>query len=194
MTTLSHDDSAKIHAALRAAQARTDARFAMMIVPVSDRYALYPLSFAGAMALAVGGALAFFWQKIGLQIGFLIEAAAFGLAAIVCDWRPLKLALVPRPIKEMRARAMAHREFAAGILAAQDHKDGLLFFASLGERYVEIVASRDLHARVGEEAWNRIVAAFSESAKQGRLVQGFIDAIEACARHLEAHYPAPAAA
>jgi putative membrane protein len=194
MQKLSHEDSAKIHAALRAAQARTDARLALMIVPVSDRYALYPLVFAGALALAVGGALAFFWQDIGLQIAFLIEAATFGVTAIACDVQPVKLALVPRTIKEASARVMAHREFAAGILAAQDHKDGLLFFASLGERYVEIVASRDLHARVGEEAWNRIVAAFSESAKHGRLVQAFVDAIEACAQHLETHYPASAAA
>ena len=194
MLKLSHDDTTRIHAALRAAQARTDARFALMIVPVSDRYGLYPLAFAGAMAMAVGGALAFFWQDIGLRIGFLIEAAAFGLTAIVCDWEPLKLALVPRPIREARARIMAHREFAAGILAAQDHKDGLVFFASLGERYVEIVASRDLHARVGEDAWNRIVAAFADSARQGRLVQGFIDAIDACAQHLQTHYPAAIAA
>jgi putative membrane protein len=69
-----------------------------------------------------------------------------------------------------------------------------LFFASLGERYVEIVASRDLHGRFGEEAWNRIVRAFSDSAKQGRLVQGLIDAIDACAQHLETHYPAAPAA
>ncbi|HEY1963079.1 MAG TPA: hypothetical protein VGG69_11720 [Rhizomicrobium sp.] len=194
MLKLSHDDSTRIHAALHAAQSRTDARFALMIAPVSDRYGLYPLAFAGALALAVGGALAFFWQDIGLRIGFLIEAAAFGLTAIVCDWQPIKLALVPKPIRVMRARTMAHREFAAGILAAQDHKDGIVFFASLGERYVEIIASRDLHARVGEEAWNGIVSAFAQRAKQGQLVQGFVDAIEACARHLETHYPAALAA
>ena len=118
---LSHDDRARVQAAQAAAQARTHARFATMIVPVSDRYEMYALAFAGAAAMAVGGALAFFWQEIGFRLGFLIEAAAFGVAAVAFDWRPLKLLLVPKIIQQTRARTLAHREFAAGILAARDH-------------------------------------------------------------------------
>jgi putative membrane protein len=186
---LSPEDRARVQAALAAEQARTHVRFALMIVGVSDRYAMYPLAFAGAVALAVAGALAFFWQDVGLRIGFLIEAGAFGLAALATEWRPLRLALVPTFEKQMRARAMAHREFAAGILAARDHAEGLLFFASLGEHYVEIIASREVHARVGEDAWTQIVNAFSARAKTGALADAFIQAIDACAAHLEANFP-----
>ena len=186
---LTSDDRARVQAALAAAQMRTHARFALMIVGVSDRYAMYPLAWAGMIALAVGAALALLWQGIGLRLGFLLEAAAFGATALALEWRPLRLALVPRQLKQMRARAMAHREFAAGILAAQDKKEGLLFFASLGERYVEIVASREVHARVGEEAWARIVSDFSARTKSGNLADAFIAAIDACAVHLETHFP-----
>ena len=186
---LTPDERARVQAALAAAQARTEARFALMIVPVSDRYAMYPLAWAGMVALAVAAALALFWQTIGLRLGFLLEAAAFGLTAVATEWRPLHLALVPKRLKQMRARTMAHREFAAGILAAHDKKEGLLFFAALAEHYVEIVASREVHARVGAEAWARIVSDFTTRAKSGNLANAFISAIEACAYHLQTHFP-----
>jgi len=186
---LSGDDRARIQAALQAAQARTHARFALMIVPVSDRYAMYPLAWAGMFALAVGAALALFWQWIGLRLGFLIEAASFGTFAQLFDPIALRLLLVPKRLKQARARNMAHREFGAGILAARDKECGMLFFASLAERYVEIVADHTVHERVGEAAWNRIVADFSAKARAGDLADAFVSAIEACAAHLETHFP-----
>jgi putative membrane protein len=186
---LSPEERVQVQTALASAQARTTVRFAIMIVPVSDRYEMYALAIAGAAALAIGGALAFFWQTVGLSIGFLIEAAVFGATAAAFEWRPLKLMLVPPLIKQARARNIAHREFAAGILAARDHAEGLLFFAALAERYVEIIASREVHVRVGEEVWQRIVSDFAGCAKSGKLAQAFVAAIDACADHLATHFP-----
>jgi putative membrane protein len=186
---LSPEERARVQKALAAAQARTHVRFALMIVPASDRYTMYPLAFAGAAALAVGGAVAFFWPVIGVQLAFLIEAAAFGVTAIAAEWRPLRLMLVPADEKQGRARNLAHREFAAGILAARDHSEGLLFFASLGERYVEIVASRDVHAHAGEDTWAAIVSDFSARAKTGDLADAFVTAIDSCAELLAARFP-----
>jgi len=186
---LSPEDRARVQAAQATAQARTHVRFATMIVPVSDRYEMYALAVAGAAALAVGGALAFFWQTVGLRLGFLIEAAVFGMTALAFEWRPLKLALVPPLIKQMRARNLAHREFAAGILAGREHAEGVLFFASLAERYVEIIASRQVHARIGEAAWQAIVSDFSGRAKTGSLADSFVGAISSCADLLATHFP-----
>lgn len=188
---LSHEDRARVQAALAAAQARTHVRFALMIVPVSDHYAMYPLAWAGMIVVATGAALALFWQTIGLRLGFLVQAAAFGLTAVALEWRPLRLALVPTRLKQMRARNMAHREFAAGILAARDHAEGVLFFASLGERYLEIIASREVHALVGEDAWQRIVSIFAARAKAGNPTEAFVTALEACADLLATHFPPP---
>jgi putative membrane protein len=186
---LSSGDRARIQAALQAAQTRTHARFALMIVPVSDRYAMYPIAWAGIFALAIEAVLALFWQSIGLRLGFLIEAAAFGTFAQLFDTRPLKLLLVPKRVKQARARNMAHREFGAGIMAARDKHCGMLFFASLGERYVEIIADHEVHERVGEAAWNKIVTDFSAKAHAGDFAEAFVSAIDACAAHLETHFP-----
>jgi putative membrane protein len=186
---LSTRDRVRVQAALEAAQARTHARFALMIVPVSDRYAMYPLAWAGMFAIALGAIVALFWQTLGLRLGFLIEAAAFGTFAQFFDSRPLRLLLVPKRLQQARARNMAHREFGAGILAARDKQCGMLFFASLAERYVEIIADHTVHERVGDAAWSQIVTEFSQDARTGSLADAFVSAIQTCAYHLETHFP-----
>ncbi|HXL99087.1 MAG TPA: hypothetical protein VN932_04085, partial [Rhizomicrobium sp.] len=107
--------------------------------------------------------------------------------ALAFDWFALRLLLVPGHVKREHARALARREFAARILSPSS--EGLLFFVSLGERYVELLATPKVHAAVGEAAWNAIVADFTAAAKAGRVTDGLVAGIEACAGHLAAHFP-----
>jgi putative membrane protein len=67
-----------------------------------------------------------------------------------------------------------------------------LFFVSLGERYVEVIADRNIHGRVAPDTWDRLVADFIAAVKAGRLAQDFITAVETCGAILETHYPDPA--
>ena len=188
-TPLSVAERERIHAATAAIERRTSAIFALAIVPVSERYPLFPLVWGAVLALAATGVLALLHPELGIGVGFVINATLFILLSLALDWLPLRLALVPRRIKHMRARQLAHREFAARILANAQHRNGVLFFVSLGERYVEVIADRDIHARVADGTWDRIVADFIAAVKAGRVADGFIAAIEACAVVLEAHYP-----
>jgi putative membrane protein len=177
---LSHEDRQRIQAALTAAEARCQVHIAASVVPVSDRYALFPLVWAAAIALVVGGALAIFQSHLSLRMGFAAESASFVVFSVLFDWFPLRLRLVPKRIRHFHARVLAHREFAARILASHELKGGILFFVSLGERYAEIIADRDIHARVGTDTWNKIVADFVTAAKQGRIPDGIVSAIAAC--------------
>jgi putative membrane protein len=186
---LSADDRARIQSAIAAAEAQTSARFACVILPASDRYGLYPLVWGAALALMTGAGLALLKPDLSLQYGVLIEMTAFAVFALVFDWFPLRLLLVPKTAKHSHAHNFAHREFAARILSPSNHREGILFFVSLGERYVEILATREVHARVGETAWTAIVADFTAAAKTWQIASGAVAAIEACANHLSAHFP-----
>ena len=179
----------RIHAATAAVERRTSALFALTIVPVSERYLLFPLVWGAVLALTATGVLALIRPDLGIGLGFVINAALFIVLSLVFDWLPLRLMLVPRRAKQAHARQLAHREFAARILANAQHRNGVLFFVSLGERYVEVIADRDIHARVPAGTWDKIVADFISTVKSGRLADGFIAAIDAIATVLEAHYP-----
>ena len=183
-------ERARLHAAAEAVRARTAARFEIAVAPVSDRYLLYPVAFGAFAALVAGGLLALFVRSMSLRLGILCEAGVFGLVSLVLEWLPLKLMLVPRRLRHQRAREFAHRAFAARILAAQERRPGMVVFLSLGERYVELVTDDALDRRIGQAAWNRIVADFTQGARRGSLETALEGAIAACGAQLTQHFPA----
>ncbi|MEI9992699.1 MAG: hypothetical protein WDM86_22030 [Rhizomicrobium sp.] len=189
MAKLNPEENARLAKAVDAVRAKTSARFELLIVPVSDRYALYPVAYGAFAALIVGGLLAAVRPGLPLGDAFAIEAVVFVLSSVALEWPPLKLLLVPRRLKHERARQFAHRAYAARILAAHERKLGMVVFASLGERYVELVTDDALDRRIGQDKWNAIVAAFTATAKTGRIADGLETAIAACGAHLAQHFP-----
>jgi len=190
MAKLDPADHARLAKAAEAVRAKTSVRFELLIVPVADRYALYPVAYGAFAALIGGGLLATVRPHLALDTAFGIEAFVFVLVSLALEWPVLKLMLVPRRMKHERARQFAHRAFAARILAAQERKTGMVVFASLGERYVELVTDDALDRRIGQARWNAIVADFTATARSGRVADGLERAIAACGAALAEHFPA----
>ncbi len=192
MTTLhalKPEEKERLHAATAAVAQRTSARFALVVVPASDHYALYPVAWAALVALAATGLLALAEPQLDLREGFILEAVSFLALFGLFSLRRVRPYLVPRHAKHAAASRLAHREFAVRMVAHGPERTGVLLFVSLGERYVEILADRDIHARVSEGTWDGIVAAFVAAMKAGRTVEGLVAAVEACGAVLATHYP-----
>ena len=187
--TLSTEDHQRLAAATAAAGATTSARFELAVVPVSDRYHLYPIAYGAGAALLAAGLLALFEPALSLRAGFAAEAALFAIVSLALEWLPLRLLLVPRHVRRGHAREMAHRAFAAHILAARERKPGMVLFVSLGERAIELVTDDELDRRIGQAAWNRIIDDFARAAKAGRRIEGLESAIAACGAALAEHFP-----
>jgi putative membrane protein len=188
MAKLSQAQQAQIHAATDAVRAQTSARFEVLAVPVSDRYALWPVAYGAFAALITGGLVALL-TPLSLRDGFGIEAAVFVAVSLVLEWLPLKLLLVPRRLKHERARQFAHRAFAARILAAKDRKTGMVVFVSLGERYIELVTDDALDRAIGQITWNRIVGDFTGSVGSAGVTEALISAVDRCGLELARHFP-----
>ena len=179
----------RIQAAIAAAERNTHARLAFTVVPVSDRYLLYPLLWGALLALLVGGGLAIALPHLALRPAFAILAVIFLGLSLAFDWLPLRLMLVPNHVKRAHAHNLAHREFASRILANREHRGGILLFVSSGERYIQLLADRDLHAKVGEAEWSRIVTDFVARMKRAEMSEGAVAAIASCGAILERHAP-----
>jgi putative membrane protein len=186
---LSDDEKARIHAAEAAVEQRTAAEFSVVVVPVSDRYPYVGLIWAAAAALLVALVVALIGPEIELLEALAIQVVALVVFALVFDWMPVRLQLVARRHKNARAHQLAHRELAAHIVGGGPHRNRVLIFVSLGERYVEILADRDTHKLVPEGTWDRIVAEFLAKVKAGVVADGILGAIEACGKVLEIHHP-----
>jgi putative membrane protein len=189
MSDISNDETARIHASIEAAEARAQAYIAFVSVPESDHYALYPIVWGALVALIAAGVIALFWPALGPVKIVMGEGILFIAVSLVLEWPPLKLLVVPGHVKRAHACAFAHREFAARILASPERRGGVLLFVSLGERYAELIADREAHARVGQEAWDRIFGEFTATAQGGHVADAAVTAIEACGAALASHPP-----
>ena len=75
-----------------------------------------------------------------------------------------------------------------GLVGTRDHT-AVLFFVSVAERYVEIIADRGVSSVVDDKVWASIIADFTAAVRQGRIAHGFLTAIEACTRVLAERLP-----
>ena len=187
---LTAEERERIAATVTAVQKRTKAAFVSAILPISDRYSLFPPVWGAFLAIAALGILALLRPDLTIGTAFLVTALLFVAFTFILDWLPLRILVVPKSLKQRLASELAHREFAARILASAQHRNGILLFVSLRERYVEIIADRGIHSRVAEGTWDKIVAEFLAAVKAGRLAEGLIAAVESCGAVLQTHFPA----
>jgi putative membrane protein len=179
----------RIDAAIATVEQSTRADLDVMVTRASDRYALYPLLWAGAGALLLAGLAALLRADLSGRVIVLVELASVIVLTALCDWMPLRLRLVPARVKHAHARHLARREFNRHFANVNAPREHILFFVSLGERYVEIIADRETDARVPLEVWHQVVGDFTATVAAGRVADGLVAAIEACGTILRTHYP-----
>ena len=113
---------------------------------------------------------------------FVLVSASSGMAVRSSS------SLVPAHIKRARRAVLlpiANSPHAS--LQARSGGAGCLLFVSLGERYAELIADREAHARVGQEAWDRIFAGFTAAGAKQPCRRRSRGAIEACGAALASH-------
>jgi putative membrane protein len=167
----------------------TSADLRVVVTRASDRYPLYPITWAAIGAFLLGALISLFRPQttsrimIGIQLWFLT------VMTLLLDWLPLRLRIVPERIKHARAEQLAHREFNAHAIANPMQQHRILLFVSLGERYVEIIADHETRELAPDGTWNKIVDKFLATVKSGQLTDGVLDAIAACGAILKTHHP-----
>lgn len=185
---LTADDYAAIGAAIAAAEKRTSAQFVCVLAHASSDYAHIPIIWASVLALLTPWPLIEFtdWsvQKI-----FLVQLVVFILLALIFSWMPLRLALVPRAVRRVRAHRAALEQFVLRRIAHTKNRNGVLIFVSLAERYARILADEGIAQKVHAAEWQSAIDALISHMSEGRIAAGFTAAIEHCATVLAAQAP-----
>ena len=187
--TLTAVERQRIDAAIAAVEQSTSADLDVMVTRASDRYSLYPVMWAGIGALATAGIVALLWPALNGRSVIIVELLVLIVLTALCDWMPVRLWLVPAHVKHAHARQLAHREFRTHFAGDKPTRECILFFVSLGEHYVEIIADHETHARVSSNVWNKMIGDFTAAVARGRVADGLLGAIEACGEILKTHYP-----
>ena len=185
---ISQSDKARITDAIRAAEAGTSGEIFCVIARSSSDYRLVPLAWAAALALVVPAPLIYFtlWPA---AVIYLVQLVAFIAAALALSLPAIRFHIVPRRTQHERAHAEAMRQFFAQGLHQTENRTGVLIYASLAERYAEIVADAGIHAKVTSEVWDQAIAALVAGMREGRAGDGFVAAVERCGAVLAEHFP-----
>jgi putative membrane protein len=119
----------------------------------------------------------------------LLQAAVFLVTLALTAWMPLRLRLVPEPLKRRRVQRLAFQQFMAKGLHQTQARTGVLILASLDERHAELIADEGIHAKVSQEVWADAMEALVLHMKNGQPTEGFVQAVRICGEVLAEHFP-----
>ncbi|WP_292258294.1 TPM domain-containing protein [Brevundimonas sp.] len=206
-------DHARIAAAIAAAEARTSGEIFCVLARRVSAYRDVRLGWAALAALLAPMALiplgfdpAWFpgvadsWEAAHLAardiiIGralaayALVQAATFISVFLIVSLPVVRRWVTPRAVRRARARQAAVRQFMAHGLHQTDRRTGVLIFACLDDRQVEVVADEAVHGLAGPDTWADAVQALTGAMRAGRPVEGFEAAVGLCGDALAAHFP-----
>jgi len=185
---LSAKDRERISSAIRGAEARTSGEIVCVLAQISSDTTALPILIATIAALALPWLLMAFTAMTVHQI--LLGQIAFfvALMLILCVPR-VRVTLIPRKARRAVAYRVAMEQFVARGLARRSGPCGILIFASLAEHYARIIANDRIAAHVPQSAWQTAVDSLVACARDDRIADGFIAAINLCGNELAKPFP-----
>jgi putative membrane protein len=182
------EDYAAVSAAIRKAEAQTSGQIVCVLARSSSEYGYIPILWASVLALVMPWPLIHFtpWS---VQRIFLLQLVVFLVVGVVLALAPLRFALVPRAVRRARAHRAALEQFVVRGITRTKNRTGVLIFVSLAERYARIIADEGIAAKVHGSEWQAAIDALTAHMRDGRVVEGFIAAVERCGAVLAAHAP-----
>ena len=190
MSFLNDSDKQRISDAISAIEQQTSGELVTVITRSSDEYRYIPYLWAALLALLVPGILTLATVPLADNLHYLLQICVFLAAAVIFNWPPVKVRLIPPGVKKLRAHRLAQEQFFLRNLHTTPGRTGVLLFVSVAEHYVEIIADKGINDVVNEHAWETIVARFIDEVKNNRVANGFLTAINACGILLAEHFPA----
>ncbi|MGE0094447.1 MAG: TPM domain-containing protein [Alphaproteobacteria bacterium] len=193
MTALREADKMRIEAAVKAAEARTAAEFAVVVARAADPYAAFPILWSLALALFGAGALLLAWPEAPANHLYGALVVLLVLLAVLLGYTPLRHRLAPARVKRGYAERLALAEFAAHVQGRTHGKVGVLLFVSLAEHHAQILVERGIADAVPQAQWQATIDKLTAAIAAGRLGEGMEAALKDAAALLAPHFPPLAA-
>lgn len=181
-------DREAIAEAVRRAELQTAGEIVVVIERAASSYRNVPVVMALALALFVPWPLLSFTMMSAQRIFMIQLFCAAGLLGTLL-WYGRGGRFVPGFVKRRRAHEAALREFTARGLTRTKGRTGVLLYIALQERYAEILADTGIDGLVGQDTWRDIIEPLLAAAREDRLTEGLIKAVDGVGAVLAQHVP-----
>lgn len=189
MAFVNEYDRKRIEQAIAEAERQTTGEIVTVIADRSGHYLFLPVLLAAVTVLVASGIALLLPIPITANALYVGQVIGFVVLGLLLTWMPVRMRLTPRSVTRRHARLLAHEQFLDLGLSSTANRSAVMLFVSVAERYVEVIADRGIHAKVEADVWQRIVGGFVGEVRAGRVADGFVMAIEACAWVLGEHFP-----
>jgi putative membrane protein len=186
--TISTQDHERITRAIRSAEVQTSGEIVCVLARISSHATVFPVFIAAIVALVLPWLLVSFTAMPVLRI-LSLQVILFIVLLMVFSIPAVRVMLVPRKARRAIAYRVAMEQFINRGIARNPNRCGILIFVSLAERYARIIADDEIAKRVPQSKWQAAVDALIAHAREDRVVDGFIAAIELCGKELAQHFP-----
>ncbi|MEE9303393.1 MAG: TPM domain-containing protein, partial [Thiotrichaceae bacterium] len=190
MAFLTQQEKVEIADAIAKAETTNSGEIVAVLTKASDGYYYIPLMWAALFALLIPATINLFHIELFYGWQYESQLIAFVCMALLFHWRPIKLWLVPKYVQQQRCHRMAMQQFVEQNIHDTEARTGILFFVSVAEHYVEIIADEGINQTVDKATWENIVQLFTDKVKKSEVKEGFLQAIDECERILIEHIPA----
>ncbi len=186
--SISKKDRERIAAVIQSAEAKTSGEIVCVLAQTSTHMTALPVFIAAAAALATPWLLMML-TELTVQRILAIQVGVFLLLLMLLRLPRVRVALIPRKARRAIAHRVAMEQFISRGIAGNKHRAGIMIFVSLAERYARIIADDEIAARVPHSKWQGAVDALVAHMRDGRIADGFVAAINKCAKELAKHFP-----
>ncbi len=204
---LTDAEIAAVGRAVEAAELRTSGEIVVLTAAQVSQYRFVPLAWATAAALLIPLALALTVLPFDSLVGggwgtgepptareaigayAVAQALTFLVVGALASIPAVRRRLTLRGWRRNRVRRAAMEQFLARDLHRTRERNGVLIYAALNDRDVEIVADEGANAAVPQAVWDQAARAVAEAAGRGRPGEGLAEAIRLCGEALAGPFP-----
>jgi len=185
---LSAEERERISGAVRTAEEKTSGEIVCVLARSSAAGTALPVAIAAAVALVLPWLLVAF-TAIPVYRILILQLVAFVAVLLFVGIPRVQLLLLPRRTQRQMAYRAAMEQFIVRGIAGKKNRCGILIFVSLAERYARIIADNGIAAKVHQGSWQAAVDALIAHAREDRIADGFVAAVELCGNELAQHFP-----
>jgi len=185
-----HAEKERIREATSSVETKTSGEIAVMVVDASSRYreaeVLGAITFGNVAAFLI----TIFFLHESLWWYVPLTFATFLLFWPVFNKVPLlKVHFTGIKRRQRAVRDRAIRAFYEKGLYRTAGNTGVLFFISLLERKVWVLADKGIHEKITQARLNTFATTISRGVKEGNAADALIEAIRAAGELLKEHFP-----
>jgi putative membrane protein len=180
----------KLRAAVRDVESRTIGEVVAMVVDASDDYPEAEIIGGIFLSILISLILTFLFFHASIFWFLPISLVLFlPSKLLLCRLTWLKKPFLGADRKEEAVRTRAFVAFHEHGLDKTRQNTGLLFFLSLFERKVHILADRGIYSKIGQETLDRYARIIAQGIKEGRACDALCQAIQDMGQLLSTHFP-----